>query len=210
MWCVLCARRESKRERTTTNRALDTNWFSIFRKSKAKQRHENNVVKFFKSLSCVTGCVLSLCVSLAFYASFILTFLCCLVFLHISCTIDAHDVWCGGFYLIESEEAFSEENKFSCWFLENRGEENSVGNLVSHPFELFLLFIFGGFIPILVVDTHKQWFGESEEEIHSWMTIKISYVHVPWDINMFSFSGWGHLYIYVWWTHIFYIVWPVS
>lgn len=50
---------------------------------------------------------------------------------------------------------------------------------MSHPFELFLLFIFGGFIPILVVDTHKQWFGESEEEIHSWMTIKISYVHVP-------------------------------
>lgn len=140
MWCVLCAQRESKRERTTTNRALDTNWFSIFRKSKAKQRHENNVVKFFKSLSCVTGCVLSLCVSLAFYASFILTFLCCLVFLHISCTIDAHDVWCGGFYLIESEEAFSEENfsRVDFWKIAEK-KISVVGNLVSHPFELFLL-----------------------------------------------------------------------
>lgn len=66
--------------------ALDTTDFPIFRK-RQKETTRNDVVKFFKSLVCYgLCCVLSLCIARLYFLSFLLG---CLVFLHISYTIDA-------------------------------------------------------------------------------------------------------------------------
>lgn len=230
---VLCApRRESKRERITTNRALDTTDFPFFEKNKqGKETTRNNVVKFSRVLCVTAGCVVALCIASPFMLlSFLLS--CCLVFLHMSCTIDAHDVWCGGFFktikpsrsLSWNKKSFLKEQKFLvCLVLRFKkniffrkkvkrnfvsfGREKKIlkSRVSLYRFELWVfLLLYSGGSPILVV-----WYTQAvvrwEKKRYTRMTIKISYVHVPWDINMFSFFGWGHLYIYVWWsTHFLY------
>lgn len=196
------------------------NWFSIFFRKKSSQRRKPNVVKFSKRL-----CVLSLVYRSPLFFLFILTFA-GLVFLHISYTIDARRrVVPRSFFTsqrVPVRRKYFCVSRASCvdlwrdFFSLHLVFWKDFSKIASRRSALLVLLLstgkfFGG-LPILVVDTHKQWFGERRRDTLGWL-LKSSYIHVPWRYKyVFCLFGWGHLYIYVWWTHniFFYIAWPVS